>query len=441
MDGTALMRLFSIRLRMIGAIGVVFILLLLLGAAGWWGIQSLIGVQNELLQLAQQGAQTEQARAALEQLAAEAASSADWALWLFLGVLCLAVLVVMPSTLLNMVSITRPLEQAQGLAVAIARGDLSTTPDLNGRDEIAELMRNLADMQGSLARTVGEVRQAAQNINQASSEIASGNQDLSQRTEQTASNLQQAASSMDQITLAVQQSSQAARSALGMAQNNAGAAERGGEVVGQVVRTMDDINESSRKIHDIIGVIDGIAFQTNILALNAAVEAARAGEAGRGFAVVATEVRSLAGRSAAAAREIKQLIGASVETVGAGSKLVHQAGTHIREIVANAHKVSAFINEISSASGEQASGLSSVNGAVAELDQMTQQNAALVEQSAAAALALSAQAQRLSELVAVFRLQGAAHPGHPPLQRTATRGHGDASGYQGAERRLAARGR
>ena len=339
MDGTALMRLFSIRLRMIGAIGVVFALLMLLGAAGWWGIQSLIGVQNELLQLAQQGAQTEQARAALELLAAEAASSASWALWLFLGVLCLAVLVVMPSTLLNMVSITRPLEQAQGLAVAIARGDLSTTPDLNGRDEIAELMRNLADMQASLARTVGEVRQAAESIHQASSEIASGNQDLSQRTEQTASNLQQTASSMDQITVAGQQSSQAAQSALGLAQDNASVAERGGEVVGQVVRTMDAINQSSQKIHDIIGVIDGIAFQTNILALNAAVEAARAGEAGRGFAVVATEVRSLAGRSAAAAREIKQLIGASVETVAAGSKLVHQAGTNIREIVANAHKV------------------------------------------------------------------------------------------------------
>ncbi|BAO81697.1 methyl-accepting chemotaxis protein [Serpentinimonas raichei] len=441
MSATALMRRFSIRLRMVGAIGVVFALLLLLGAVGWWGMQSLGAVQAELLQLAQQGAQEPAARAALEALAQRSANTSGWALGLFLAVLGLALLIVLPSTLLNMVSITRPLEQAQGLAVAIARGDLGTQPDLSGNDELAQLMRNLADMQASLARTVGEVRLAAESIRQASGEIASGNQDLSDRTEQTAGNLQQTASSMDQITAAVQQSSQAAHAALGMAQDNAKVAERGGTVVGQVVRTMDEINQSSQKIHDIIGVIDGIAFQTNILALNAAVEAARAGEAGRGFAVVATEVRSLAGRSAAAAREIKQLIGASVEKVGAGSQLVHQAGANIREIVANAQKVSAFISEISSASGEQASGLSAVNGAVSELDQMTQQNAALVEQSAAAAQALREQAQRLSELVAVFRLPDAAHPMHPPLQPTATRGHGRAASYQGAERRLTARTR
>ena len=439
MSATALMRIFSIRLRMVGAIGVVFALLLLLGAVGWWGMQSQGAIQAELLQLAQQGAQEPAARAALEVLAQRSASTSGWAVGLFLAVLGLALLIVLPSTLLNMVSITRPLEQAQGLAAAIARGDLGTQTDLSGRDELTQLMRNLADMQASLARTVGEVRQAADGIRQASGEIASGNQDLSNRTEQTAGNLQQTAASMDQITAAVQQSSQAAHSALGMAQDNATVAERGGQVVGQVVRTMDAINQSSQKIHDIIGVIDGIAFQTNILALNAAVEAARAGEAGRGFAVVAAEVRSLAGRSAAAAREIKQLIGVSVEKVGAGAQLVHQAGANIREIVANAQKISAFISEISRASGEQASGLSAVNGAVSELDQMTQQNAALVEQSAAAAQALREQAQRLSELVAVFRLPDAAHPMHPPLQPTATRRQSTPVGYHGTERRHAER--
>jgi len=435
MDGLWLMRLFSIRLRMIVAIGVVFGLLLLLGGIGWWGMQSLIALNDEVLQLALQGQADPAARAALAALDERSQVIDGWFVWGFVGALLLALLLVLFTTLLNMVSITRPLEQAQGLAVAIARGDLGTQPDLSGHDELAQLMRNLADMQASLARTVGEVRQAAEGIRQASGEIASGNQDLSNRTEQTAGNLQQTAASMDQITAAVQQSSAAARSAQGMAQSNAEVAERGGQVVRQVVSTMDAINQSSQKIHDIIGVIDGIAFQTNILALNAAVEAARAGEAGRGFAVVASEVRSLAQRSAGAAREIKGLIGASVERVQAGTQQVHQAGRTIGEIVGNAQQVSAFIAEISSASGEQASGLAAVNGAVAELDQMTQQNAALVEQSAAAAQALLAQAQRLSELVAVFSLPDAAHPGHPPLQPTATRGHGSLAAYQGLERR------
>ena len=441
MSGLWLMRLFSIRLRMIGAIGVVFGLLLLLGGIGWWGVQSLIAIKTEALQLAQQASADPAARAALAALAERSQAVDRWAWWLLLVGLPLMLLLVASTTLLNMLSICRPLEQAQALAVAIARGDLGTQPDLSGRDEITDLMRNLADMQASLARTVGEVRQSADGIRLASSEIASGNLDLSQRTELAAGNLQQTAGRMDQITAAVQQSSAAARSAQGMAQSNAEVAERGGQVVRQVVGTMDAINQSSQKIHDIIGVIDSIAFQTNILALNAAVEAARAGEAGRGFAVVAAEVRSLAQRSAEAAREIKGLIGASVERVQAGTQQVHQAGRTIDEIVSNAQKVSALIAEISSASGEQASGLAAVNGAVAELDQMTQQNAALVEQSAAAAQALREQAQRLSELVAVFRLPDAAHPMHPPLQPTATRGHGRAASYQGAERRLTARTR
>jgi methyl-accepting chemotaxis protein len=357
------------------------------------------------------------------------------ALGLFIAVLLVAVVVVVPTTLANMHSICRPLEQAQGLAVSIARGDLTTRPDLTGADELTELMRCLADMQASLSRTVGDVRQVADSIRVASSEIASGNQDLSHRTEETAGNLQQTAARMEQITGTVRQSREAAQSASRMARSNAEVAQRGGEVVGQVVSTMDDIHQSSQKIHDIIGVIDGIAFQTNILALNAAVEAARAGEAGRGFAVVAGEVRSLAQRSAEAAREIKALISASVERVGAGTQLVHQAGSTIRDIVDNAEKVSSFIAEITAATSEQAQGLAEINGAVGQLDQVTQQNAALVEQSAAAADSLREQAQRLAEVVAVFRLS-ADGAGHPPLQPAATRGHGAAMApYRGPERR------
>jgi methyl-accepting chemotaxis protein len=350
-----------------------------------------------------------------------------------------AALIVVPTTLANMHSITRPLEQAQGLAVSIARGDLTTQPDLSGADELAELMRCLADMQSSLSRTVGEVRDVADGIRTASNEIATGNQDLSARTEQAASNLQQAASSMDQITATAQQSAEAARSASGMARDNADVAQRGGQLVGQVVSTMEDIHQSSQKIHDIIGVIDGIAFQTNILALNAAVEAARAGEAGRGFAVVAGEVRSLAQRSAEAAREIKALISVSVDKVSAGTQVVHQAGSTIRDIVDNAQKVSSFIGEITSASAEQSQGLAEVNGAVSQLDQMTQQNAALVEESAAAAESLRDQAQRLADLVAVFHL-GDGASGHAPLLPAATRGHGQAGQYAGPERRQRARG-
>ncbi len=361
-------------------------------------------------------------------------SMSRWILLVFAGAVVIAVVVVSPATLANMISITRPLEQAQGLAVSIARGDLTTRPDLSGRDELTELMGCLSDMQDSLSRTVGEVRMAAENIRLASGEIASGNQDLSNRTEQTASNLQQAASSMDQITSTVQQSSEAARGAMSMARSNAEVAQRGGQVVGQVVSTMDEIHTSSQKIHDIIGVIDGIAFQTNILALNAAVEAARAGEAGRGFAVVAGEVRSLAQRSAEAAREIKSLISASVERVEAGTQLVHQAGKTIRDIVDNAQKVSSFIADITEATAQQAQGLSAVNATVSDLDQVTQQNAALVEQSAAAAESLREQAQRLANLVSVFQLLDGAG-GHPPLMPAATRGHGTHMAYQGPDRR------
>jgi methyl-accepting chemotaxis protein len=255
---------------------------------------------------------------------------------------------------------------------------------------------------------VSAVRGSTNSIEVACGEIASGNQDLSVRTEETASNLQRTASSMAQLTNTVKQSVDAARQANQLAASAAEVAARGGAVVGQVVTTMDDINQSSKKINDIIGVIDGIAFQTNILALNAAVEAARAGEQGRGFAVVASEVRSLASRSAEAAKEIKSLISASVEKVDSGSRLVQDAGSTMDEIVGSVKRVSDMIGEITAASAEQSEGIGEVNAAISQLDQMTQQNAALVEESAAAAESLKEQAQRLARAVAVFKDQGGA---------------------------------
>ncbi len=316
----------------------------------------------------------------------------------------LAALFVVPSTLLNMRSICQPLREAQRLAGAIAQGDLTQKVQADGRDELAALMKALGEMQASLARIVGQVRSSTDSIGTASSQIASGNQDLSARTEQAASSLEETAASMEQLTSTVRQSADAARQATQMAAVNAEVAARGGQVVGQVVTTMEDINRSSQKIGDIIGVIDGIAFQTNILALNAAVEAARAGEQGRGFAVVAAEVRNLAQRSAQAAKEIKGLIEVSMGKVENGTRLVAQAGSTIGEIVANAEKVSAFIGDITTAATEQSQGIGEVNTAVNQLDQMTQQNAALVEESAAAADSLRDQAGRLAEVVRVFRL-------------------------------------
>ena len=326
-------------------------------------------------------------------------------LWVFCLVLAAAALVVVPSTLANMHSICAPVNEARQLASAISGGDLTSRVSVQGKDELASLMRDLDAMQTSLGRIVGEVRHSTESIGTASSEIASGNQDLSHRTEQTASSLQQTAASVEEISGMVRQSAEAARQARDMAVANAQVASRGGEVVGQVVSTMQEIQESSRRIGDIIGVIDGIAFQTNILALNAAVEAARAGEQGRGFAVVAGEVRSLAQRSAEAAKEIKALISTSVDRVAVGTALVSEAGQTIGEMVSNANSISSLIGDITVAAQEQSGGIEQVNAAVGRLDEMTQQNAALVEESAAAAESLRGQAQRLAELVHVFRLQ------------------------------------
>jgi methyl-accepting chemotaxis protein len=305
-------------------------------------------------------------------------------------------------------SVVRPLHQAVAAAEVIAAGDLSQTTASTAKDEAGDLLRALGHMQTSLRQLVGQVRSSTDSINTASAEIATGNQDLSARTEQTASNLQQAASSMEQLTGTVKQSADSARQANQLASSAAEVAARGGSVVSQVVSTMDEINASSKKIADIIGVIDGIAFQTNILALNAAVEAARAGEQGRGFAVVAGEVRNLAQRSAEAAKEIKGLIGTSVDKVESGSKLVADAGQTMNEIVASVQRVTDIIGEITAAASEQSDGIGQVNTAVTQLDQMTQQNAALVEESAAAAESLKDQAVRLAQVVGTFRIDAGA---------------------------------
>ena len=302
-------------------------------------------------------------------------------------------------------SIVRPVQAAQKAADRIAAGDLTGNCRAVGTDEAAQLVTSLGKMQDSLTRIVREIRSSTEQIQVASTEVASGNQDLSARTEQTAGSLQQAASSMDELTSTMRHSADAANQAHGLANSASEIATRGGQVVSQVVSTMDEINASSKKISDIIGVIDGIAFQTNILALNAAVEAARAGEQGRGFAVVAGEVRSLAQRSAEAAKEIKTLIGASVEKVESGARLVQDAGSTMHEIVGAVRRVSEVLGEITTATSEQAGGIQLVNDAVNNVDQMTQQNAALVEQSAAAAESMRDQAGKLARTVEQFRTQ------------------------------------
>ena len=305
-------------------------------------------------------------------------------------------------------SITGPVADAVVVATAVADGDLSITVPVRGSNELGQLMQALSDMRERLATVVMQVRSGSEGVASASAEIASGNNDLSARTEQQASALEETASSMEELGSTVKQNADSSRQANQLAMNASSVAVKGGEVVGQVVETMKGINESSRKISDIIQVIDGIAFQTNILALNAAVEAARAGEQGRGFAVVASEVRSLAGRSADAAKEIKSLINASVERVEHGTELVDRAGVTMTEVVNSIKRVTDIMGEISAASNEQAMGVAQVGESVTQMDQATQQNAALVEEMAAAASSLKSQAHELVQVVAVFRLGGGA---------------------------------
>ena len=313
-------------------------------------------------------------------------------------------------------SIREPLAQANDLAARIAQGDLSSVISTKRADEFGALLVSLRAMNESLAGMVSQVRQSTDSIAIASSEIATGNNDLAQRTEQTSSNLQATASSMDGLTITVQQSADNARQASALAASASSVAQRGGDVVTQVISTMQEIDASSKKIADIISVIDGIAFQTNILALNAAVEAARAGEQGRGFAVVAAEVRSLAQRSSGAAREIKALIDDSVARVQTGSQLVHQAGATMSEIVESINHVTDIMRGIAAASAEQMSGIGRVNRDIDGMNTATQQNAAMVEQAAADAKSLQDQAGHLERVVSTFKLKGVAHAAAPNLQ-------------------------
>jgi len=316
--------------------------------------------------------------------------------------LSIAALLVLGS--LTSRSIVKPIQRAVEIAQTVSSGDLSSKIEVTGHGETAQLLAALKRMNDSLFKVVGAVRSSSDSIATGSSEISNGNHDLSQRTEQQASNLQQTAASMEELTATVRNNADTTRHAAQLADTASEAATQGGVAVGQVVSTMAEITQASRKINDIIGVIDGIAFQTNILALNAAVEAARAGEQGRGFAVVATEVRTLAQRSAVAAKEIKSLIQTSVEKVDTGSKQASAAGQTMQEIVAQVRRVTQLIGEVSAATQEQTGGLTQVSDAVTQLDQVTQQNAALVEEAAAATESLKVQARNLVEAVAVFRL-------------------------------------
>jgi methyl-accepting chemotaxis protein/methyl-accepting chemotaxis protein-1 (serine sensor receptor) len=315
--------------------------------------------------------------------------------------------------LVLMKAISEPLAQAMDVANRVADGDLKGEAHSHAANEFGELLRALDKMRNNLAAIVAEVRSGSDTISSASGQIAAGNMDLSQRTGEQAASLEQTASSMEQLTSTVRQNADNARQANQLAVSASNVATKGGEVVEQVVETMGSINESSNKIVDIIAVIDGIAFQTNILALNAAVEAARAGEQGRGFAVVASEVRNLAQRSAAAAKEIKQLIDDSVGKVESGAKLVNQAGTTMKEIVTSIQRVTDIMGEITSATQEQTAGLEQIHHAITEMDTITQQNVALVEEAASASSALQDQAGSLSRVVSVFQVDASLHREHP----------------------------
>ena len=349
--------------------------------------------------------QNKQMEAAGANSSKQARSTAVFILALALAAAVISMLVATFSTR----SITRPLTRAVRIAQQVAKGDLSSTITSRSKDETGQLMQALGEMNQSLQRIVGDVRQGTEAIASASSQIASGNSDLSSRTEQQAASLQQTSGAMDELTRIVKQNADNASQANQLATSASSVAAQGGQVVTQVVQTMGSIDASSRKIVDIISVIDGIAFQTNILALNAAVEAARAGEQGRGFAVVAGEVRTLAQRSATAAKEIKSLINESVEKVEQGSRLVTQAGSTMDDVVASVKRVSDIIGEITHASQSQSQGIEAVNRSIHQMDGVTQQNAALVEQAAAAAESMQNQAHNLAEVVSIFKLEGSHH--------------------------------
>jgi methyl-accepting chemotaxis protein/methyl-accepting chemotaxis protein-1 (serine sensor receptor) len=361
-------------------------------------------------------ASDENLRALTEFLSKRAKTNSDavntninWTGYVMAGALLLAALLSIITGFGLVRAITQPLQQAIGIASRVAKGDLGGEIPPHADNEIGQLIKALSDMDASLARIVHDVRVATDTIGGASGQIAAGNLDLSNRTEQQANSLGRTASSMEQLTGTVRQNSDNARQANQLAQSAAEVAGKGGAVVSEVVQTMGSINGSAKKISDIISVIDGIAFQTNILALNAAVEAARAGEQGRGFAVVASEVRNLAQRSAAAAKEIKTLIDDSVHKVALGSQLVDQAGATMEEIVTSVQRVTDIMSEITSASQEQSDGIDHINEAISQMDSATQQNAALVEQAAAAAQSLDEQAKNLAQLVSVFKLGSDRH--------------------------------
>jgi methyl-accepting chemotaxis protein len=434
------MRSFTIRTRMHGAIAMVLFMFAALSMVGLLGgrqvtalnaeasaqatreLQQLTAISEDLARVRQQDGVPEGARETLRGIEqrsqtlaatlerqgraaqAEAAAEVQRTGWRALAVLALVLVLVVPLTLVNSSTITTPIRYACTVAQSIAGGDLNNDIRIAGRDETADLLRALDTMQASLRGLVNQVKTSALSIETASHEVAAGNHDLSQRTERTASSLQRTTNSMDELTQGVRHGADAAGKARELAAGAAEVAQRGGQEVSAVVTTMDEINASSRRIGDIVGLIDSIAFQTNILALNAAVEAARAGEQGRGFAVVASEVRMLAQRSAEAAREIKSLITASVERTETGARLVQHAGSTMQEIVDNVQKVSDMIGEVATGAADQSARIGQINGAVSQLDDMTQQNAALVEQSAAAADSLRQQLQLLSGAVAQFRI-------------------------------------
>ena len=369
-------------------------------------LRKLTTSQNAYLGLATAFADSQDAQ--LQAEGKKAVADGQTAIELTLVFSLIAVLLAMIMGYFLTRSIIRPLGTAVQVAESVAAGDLTTEIRVTSSDETGQLMQGLKNMNENLLRIVTEVRSGTQAISSASSQIAAGNLDLSSRTEEQASSLEETASAMEQITATVKQNAENARQANQLAAQASRVAVEGGEVVGQVVSTMEGINVSSRKIVDIISVIDGIAFQTNILALNAAVEAARAGEQGRGFAVVASEVRNLAQRSASAAKEIKVLIDDSVSKVDNGTHLVAKAGATMAEVVSSVKNVTDIVGEISIASHEQSTGIEEINKAITQMDEVTQQNAALVQEASSAAYSLNEQAERLAESISIFKVSTAA---------------------------------